>query len=327
MLLINAMSEARNCLVINTVQFRFPPGSPRPSWDEIASFIKQLDTSVALMETAYKTAHDRSLFIKFSSLDAMEEAMKKNADPIPFTYSSGKSVHVRMSIAGTDFRYVRVFDLPPELNDECLSAVLGEFGNVDRIIREKFPADSGLSHMCTGVRGVHMEVKKAIPPSLQIAEWKANVFYDGLKDTCFQCHSIGHRRESCPMRQDMNKRDKKKQQNPVSYAGIVAGSGVSTVERTSSDEVIEVLEESFSQPSDTDEAIQNQPAVLEKQNLPNSEKENLQKKSTPTLKDVALAIQEAILNPTAKQRRTQFASSGSGSGSVPRVKCARKMYY
>lgn len=134
-------------MFLNTVQFRFPLGSPNPTWAEIAKFLKELETDLKVMETAYKTAHDRSLFIKFVSSEAMKASLERNSEPRKFAYTSGKLVEIRMSIAGVNMRYVRIFDLPPELNDDRLSAVLGEYGKVERVVREKFPADLGLDHM------------------------------------------------------------------------------------------------------------------------------------------------------------------------------------
>lgn len=96
-------------MAVNTVQFRFPAGSPRPSWVEIAAFLKTLDTDLLHIETTYKTAEDRSLFIKFTSEEAMVESLKKNMQPRQFVYGSGKKIEVRMTIAGANMRYVRVF--------------------------------------------------------------------------------------------------------------------------------------------------------------------------------------------------------------------------
>lgn len=73
--------------------------------------------------------------------------------PRKFVYANGKAVDVQMCVAGT--RYVRVFDLPPEPNDDLVSSVLGQFGKVDRIVREKFSTDSGLGNIENGVHGVY----------------------------------------------------------------------------------------------------------------------------------------------------------------------------
>lgn len=322
-----------NGMMINTAQFRFPPGSPRPSWTDIANFLKQLDTNLLDMESAYKTARDRSLFIKFTSMDAMKTALKKNSEPRVFLYASGESVEIRMTIAGADMRYVRIFDLPPEIDDEHLSLILEEYGKVEFVIREKFPPESGLGHLQTGVRGVYLDVKKSIPPSIVIAGWKGNVFYDGLKDTCFLCQAVGHRRDSCPKKKVLNPTPKRTEK-PTSYAGVVAGNEVHQPEQETTealeDDIIEVLEESFEQYTDID-SNQVQTQLTGGQEKVDSEKERRRKEGIAVLEDVAKAIQEAMANPQAKQRRAQYAASGSGSSSgsstAPKKKCARQTRY
>ena len=61
--------------------------------------------------------------------------------------------------------YVRIYGLPPEVADRKVASVLGKYGKVKRIVREKIPAELGLDAY-TGVRGVYMDVKKEIPSSL-----------------------------------------------------------------------------------------------------------------------------------------------------------------
>lgn len=99
----------------------------------------------------FKTSYDR--FVKFTSLEAMTETLEKNTEPRRFEYACGTFVEVRMTIAGSNVRYVRIFDLPPEISDKSLSVALGKYGKVQCMTREKFPANLGVDHMYTGVRG------------------------------------------------------------------------------------------------------------------------------------------------------------------------------
>lgn len=321
--------------VVNTAQFRFPPGSARPSWEEIANFVKQLDTDPLDMETVYKTSRDRSLFVKFTSQEAMRESLKNNSEPRTFTYANGESVVVvRMCCAGTNMHYVRVFDLPPEVGDYNLAQVLGSYGIVDRVLREKFPSDSGLDHLYTGARGVHIDVKKRIPPAVDVLNMKARVFYSELSDTCFLCHAVRHRRDTCPQRGILNMKEKQQQEAVSSntYAGVLAGKEVVGIPvETVEDEIIEIIEEEVldEPPSDSAEEKQTETLVREPAAAADSDREIRRKKGIQELEKVAKAIQEAITNQNASQHRAQFAASrsGSGSGSAPKKKCARKTYY
>lgn len=229
-----------------------------------------------------------------------------------------------MAIVGESMRYVRVFDLPPELPDDKLEGVLREFGRIERVVREKFPPNLGLDHMFTGVRGVYMDVKKDIPPSIDIAGRKAKIFYDGLRDTCFLCQTVGHRRNSCPQRKSRDRKQEESKQEKTgngSYAAVVSGNQAMPTETIPTDDIIEVLDEEFlDQPTETVEMELNDSHTYKH----TSEKETQQQESMEKLKVVAIAIKEAFENKTASMRRAQFANSNSSSGSQPKKKSSRR---
>ncbi|XP_062706345.1 uncharacterized protein LOC134287726 [Aedes albopictus] len=244
---------------------------------------------------------------------------------LKFVYVSGQTVEVSMCTAGANVQYVRVFDLPPELSDDCLSLVLGKYGKIEKIVREKFPADSGLEHIFNGVRGVYIDVKTDIPPAVDVGSLKGRIFYDGLKDVCFLCRAVGHMKDSFPQRRSRKPQEKQqKNPQPTSYAAVVSRGEVIPSEPLdiSEDDIIEVSED-IDEPLDTLDVEQGQPgqpaAVQEVRPMTQMEKLEL----------VAKAINEAMGNPTAEQRRAQYAASGSSSGSGSRVrkKCARRTFY
>lgn len=323
--------------VVNTVQFRFAASSPRPSWTEIATFLKRLDVDLRTMETAYKTSNDRSLFVKFTSRDAMIAALQKNVEPKMFEYVSGASVEVRMTMAGRNVHYVRIFDLPPESSDECLSLVLKDYGTVEWMIREKFPANLGLDHVYTGVRGVYVDIDKEIPPTINVGNRKGRVFYDGLKDVCFLCHGVGHRKSCCPQRTNRSKTGGNKEgKQPVTYATVVSGQEAVSVAQESAEvaeEVIEVLEDDVLETSTEIVSEGEELQLAAREASTETEKEVRRKEAMEKLTEVAKAFGEALNKHNASQRRAQFASTGSGqkSGSKehsrPKKLCARRTNY
>lgn len=183
----------------NTVSFSYPNGSSKPTIAEMASFVKTLNSNPGDMHTMYRIGEEKAVFIKYKDEAAMRYALMNNPEQLPFRYANGKTVEVRMSLAGGLTQYVRVYDLPPEVSDDDVGSVLGRYGTVKRVIREKFPADTGLD-MFTGVRGVYMEVEKEIPSALHFRDRKGHIFYVGNKDKCFLCREEGHKMISCPKR-------------------------------------------------------------------------------------------------------------------------------
>lgn len=309
--------------IINTVKLEFPAGLPRPSWAEIAGFLKALDIDTQNMETVYKMGYDRSVRIKYKTEDAMKDALRRNRDGVLFHYSSGQSVELRMMIAGINIQYVRVFDVPPEVDDKDVTLVLGKYGNVHRTQREKFPAGLGVDHLHTGVRGIFMEVNCDIPPSLDIGKWKAKVFYDGLREKCFVCQMEGHRRNNCP---SVKPKEKKKQtESTISYAGVVEAGSAASPNRTEivEEDIIEIVEE---------EILEQRPMEAEKVESKRTSKyfdgmdaerldeidrgaaellglENFSE-NIGKLSDMIAALPNGS-KTTASERRAQFASSGS----------------
>ncbi|XP_062707909.1 uncharacterized protein LOC134288139 [Aedes albopictus] len=77
-------------------------------------------------------------------------------------------------------RYVRIFDLPPEIEDADLVLMLQKYGKVQSTVRERFPAEFQLN-MFTGVRGVYMDIESAIPDVLYFRNRKGRIFYHGMK--------------------------------------------------------------------------------------------------------------------------------------------------
>lgn len=186
-----------NEIVKNTLIFQFPDGAAGPTVVEIGRFVKRFDADKADMETGYKISDERVVCIKFRSERAMKEALLHNPEVHTFHYSNGKSVEVRMQVAGGCIRYVRIFDLPPEIADMDVSLILGKYGNVKRMIREKFPAELELD-LFTGVRGVYMDIKKEIPSTIHFLNRRGRIYYEGLRQKCFLCKQEGHLKAKCP---------------------------------------------------------------------------------------------------------------------------------
>lgn len=270
------------------------------------------------METIYKMPQDKSICIKFKSSEAFEDALGCNEECLKFAYSNGTIVDVYMSSAGRNVAYVRVFDLPPELPDNALSSVLGQYGIVKRMVREKFPSGFGLNHLHTGVRGVYVDIEKEIPAALEVCDWKARIFYDGLKNKCFLCNLEGHRKDSCPQRKTQKRKEKRKE---VSYAEIVESGVVSLLDETDSvgEEMIEeeLIDAEIIQVTESEAARQQRLQEEE------AEQKIRQGKALEKLTNLASAIQEAVNKQQASERRAQFAASGSTEMLRPK-KAARK---
>lgn len=224
----------------NTIRFAFPTDSARPSYEEIAGFVKSLDRwSITDMDTLYKRAENHSVYLKFKSEKAFKDALENNTQVLRFHYANGTTVVVEMSDAEGNFQYVRVCDLPPELPDQEISQVLRKYGKIKRVVREKFPAGLELD-IFNGVRGVYMDVKTEIPSALHFLNWRGNIFYPGNKEKCFICAQKGHQMNACPKKEQRTQRNTESGlvAQPSTYAGVLNAA----TPLHANNEVMEILE-------------------------------------------------------------------------------------
>ncbi|XP_062714375.1 uncharacterized protein LOC134291096 [Aedes albopictus] len=184
-------------VVRHTLACQFPDDAAQPTQVDMVRFIKSLKNDQRLMDTAYKVSDEKAVFIRFKNEKAMKFTLENNEELLPFVYNNGKKVMIQLSIAGNT-RYVRIFDLPPEIPDTDLCSVMTKFGKVKRIVRERFPAEYQLD-MFNGIRGLHMEVEKEIPKVLYFRNHKGTIHYDGIKLRCFACKSDTHLKNACPI--------------------------------------------------------------------------------------------------------------------------------
>lgn len=196
------MEEAR----ANSMRIHFGPGKKEPTDHEIFHFMKvKMSLSPATLLSMYKDPKENCVFIKFKTEEQLKAALLRLPSAMDFDYSKYESTRVTFSAASTVFRYVRIFNLPPEIDDREISSVLSKYGVIQRMVREKYGAETGFP-IWTSVRGVHMEIKSDIPASIHVRNFQARVFYEGLQNKCFLCGSMEHRKANCPKRVSINHR-------------------------------------------------------------------------------------------------------------------------
>lgn len=209
----------------NTLVFEFPEDAPGPTLLEMSRFVKNFGADHGAMDTCYRNADEKRLFIRFKTVEAFNDAIMENSEELIFRYSDGKTVHIKMSVAEGACKYVRIFNLPPEVEDTEISRVLMKYGKIKKLIREKFPPECELD-LYTGIRGAYMEVQKPIPAALFIRNCKARIYYEGLKNRCFHCKADDHLKLNCPLLAEMRKEEESAsrslKQKPMSFAEVVS---------------------------------------------------------------------------------------------------------
>lgn len=91
----------------NTLVFEFPKDAMGPSLFEMSRFGKKLIAKRTTIDTCYRNADEKSIYIRFKTEEALNDAVLYNPEFDTFEYNDGSKVQVKMAVAGGMYKYVR----------------------------------------------------------------------------------------------------------------------------------------------------------------------------------------------------------------------------
>lgn len=210
----------------NTLKLKFGEQSRNPTNTEIFAFFQRQGWDCDMLSAMYR--EDFSLFIKFQKEETLKDALRKLGKQVMFEYENGTKIQVAVSASNGMFKYVRVFGLPPEVDDKHIEAVFAKYASIQQMVRERYPAESGFP-IWSGARGLNMELIDDIPAQVYVQSIKARVFYDGIQHRCFVCGSTEHLKAECPKRKSVNTRLGSYAHPPVNRTGMINGSSTGSM--------------------------------------------------------------------------------------------------
>ncbi|XP_055601406.1 uncharacterized protein LOC129750180 isoform X1 [Uranotaenia lowii] len=197
------MSEPK--IRIHTLRFSFGKDAAEPTEAEMFQFCEDRCFKPEDLYSVHKERESRSILVKFNN-ELLLNSYVCNLRPVhTFSYVNGTTTEVAMTEAGVNLRYVRIFNLPPELEDSEICNALAPFGTIRSQVREKYHRSTGYPVFST-VRGVYMEISKEIPSKLRFGDFQARLYHDGMVNKCFLCQSNEHFKVNCPRRNGEMKR-------------------------------------------------------------------------------------------------------------------------
>lgn len=212
----------------NSMKLVFAPTAKVPIHLDVLRFMMRvLKIPATDVHTVYKDENDQRFYVKFMDESSFNRFSATMEDQYWFQYADGEKTRVQLEMASRQFKYVRIFNLPPETEDKDIAAVLGQFGRIRQHVRERYPTDYGYA-VFSGIRGVHMEIEQEIPANLYIAHFRARVYYDGLKNRCFFCKAEGHNKSDCPKLADMKDSSTSGSVNSRLYSQVAANLRIAT---------------------------------------------------------------------------------------------------
>lgn len=196
----------------------FGPKTKMPTDREIFGFFRTRNWTCDMLSAMFREPKEYAVYVMFRTEDMMKTELLKCPPSATFVYEGHQETKVTFAAARGNFRYVRIFGLPIEVDDKHVAAAMSKYGKIQHMVRERYGADTGYPIM-NGVRGVHIEMEHEIPSQIYIQHFQAKVFYDGMSSKCFVCGGSDHVKANCPKRTSVNAR---LNQNGGTYAGIVA---------------------------------------------------------------------------------------------------------
>jgi RNA recognition motif. (a.k.a. RRM, RBD, or RNP domain) len=187
--------ETLSTIRLNTLKVEFGERCDRPTDHELIEFAIMLELLPDDIHTLYQDTNDDCIYIKLHDDDKVKEVLAKHKK-VTFLYNNGGSTEVMLSKAQGTSRYVRVFNVPPEIEEEDIREVFGQYGTVLSVEREKYTDTFGFS-VYNGVRGVCIELKKLMPSVVNVKNFRAKIFHRGLNDKCVICNSTEHDEHNC----------------------------------------------------------------------------------------------------------------------------------
>ena len=185
----------------NTFVGIFPEEAPAISALIVHQLLfKELGLSTADVRCVQLEIGVRQFFVKLQSERKLQEIIARKQ--VEFAHPSGVNVKVKIEDAGCGLTPVRVFRLPPEVNNDSVVRALSQYGRVTECVEEKWGPRYPLAGTLNGVRAVKIELKKGvhIPSFIKIQRIEVLCLYEGQPPTCRKCHSPQHLFHDCPLR-------------------------------------------------------------------------------------------------------------------------------
>ncbi|KAJ4440885.1 hypothetical protein ANN_10732 [Periplaneta americana] len=135
----------------NTVKIVFTTEAQRPSALEIHNWIDgTLHITEDQIDMIQLNTLERSVYIKLVSAVHYDRLLNKYTDPVNFQYDNGTIVKVALQRADVNTVTVRLFNLPPEIDDKTVVQSLSPYGAVRHVRSEVWRRKLLLSDVVRG---------------------------------------------------------------------------------------------------------------------------------------------------------------------------------
>ena len=75
----------------------------------------------------------RQVYIKFTDSQYLQDLVHSTTSQSEYKHDNGEISQVKIEMAGTGMRHVRLANLPPETPDEAVSFTLSQYGEINEM--------------------------------------------------------------------------------------------------------------------------------------------------------------------------------------------------
>lgn len=141
----------------------------------------------------------KKFYVKLTKEEKLREVLSRRS--VDYAFQDGTKTTVKLEDAGQGVTTVRVFRLPPEVDNSHVRGAFAPYGRVLEVYDEKWANYEGCG-LRNGIRGVRIEIQEnaKIPTWFKIRGVEVKAEHSGQRETCRKCHEPGHNLYLCPKR-------------------------------------------------------------------------------------------------------------------------------
>jgi hypothetical protein len=128
----------------------------------------------------------RLVYINFVEISYVQDILHATNGTTVYKHISGEISTVRLELAGMGTRRVRIDNVPPEVNNGTICAVLSQYGEIHSLQNETW-SKAYRYVAANGIKVAVMSFTKHIPSHITIAGYRVLIPYDGQPQTCYGC--------------------------------------------------------------------------------------------------------------------------------------------
>ncbi len=173
----------------------------KPTLEDLWRILQNWQLKVGDIECVQEQYGDKMVHVKLRKSEKMEELFDYLGQNrcLKFKSEDGHIQKVFWTKNGVPINFLRIRNVPPEVEEEVIFEKLSEYGKCVHLECDRFK-HGPFKGIRNGTRHVFISLRSHVPSYVTIEGYEAVVEYAGQPKTCRLCDSPHHLRANCPER-------------------------------------------------------------------------------------------------------------------------------